>query len=94
MQSGQSSLEAYPPDYTTQCTQLANAINCSNTTVPDRLACMRAIPATVLEDAVEHLALTFAPVIDNVTYSGNVAETNRLAGNIARVPVLMGLKRR
>ena len=88
MESGQYSLRADVPDYTASWTSLAAAVNCA--TASDTLACMRALPATTLKDALEHLALTFSFVPDNVTYVGNAAEPNRLRGEIANVPTLAG----
>lgn len=90
MESGRYSIRADPPDYTASWYRLANAVGCSNTTVPDTLACMRAVPATTLKDAEGRLALAYPLVPNNVTYVGNATEPNRRAGNIARVPIPEG----
>ena len=66
---------------------LADALNCSST--PDVLACARAAPATTIKSIIEHAALDFAPVTDNVTQVSDPA-TRRAERNIALVPVFSG----
>lgn len=88
MQSGQYSIYVEPVDYTESWNRLAAAVNCGN--VPDPLACMREVDASVLKDNEEQLMLTFPFITDNHTYYGKAAEPNRIAGNVARVPTMGG----
>ncbi len=53
------------------------------------LACVRAAPATTIKSIIENFALPFRPVIDGVTFIAN-ATAARIAGNVARVPILEG----
>lgn len=66
---------------------LAASLNCSQST--SNLACVRAANATTIKSIIEHGALGFQPVVDNVTLIGNPAAA-RAAHNVAPVPVLMG----
>ncbi|APA14266.1 hypothetical protein SS1G_11930 [Sclerotinia sclerotiorum 1980 UF-70] len=66
---------------------LASGLGCSNTS--SALACLRAVDALVIKSYIEHAALSFQPVVDNVTRVSNpqVRRANHL---IANVPVLIG----
>ncbi len=66
---------------------LAKSLNCSETT--SNLACVRAAPATTIKSIIEHAALSFQPVVDNVTLvaSGSAA---RVSHKIANVSILTG----
>jgi carboxylesterase type B len=66
---------------------LAQQLNCS--TQPDVLECVRAANATTIISILEHSVLNFTPVKDNITALLD-PETARKAGNVARVPVLVG----
>lgn len=66
---------------------LLAGLNCTN--AKDSLACARAAPATSIKSVVEHQALAFAPVIDNITQSGNVANAIT-SSSAAPVPVMIG----
>jgi carboxylesterase type B len=66
---------------------LVAGLNCS--IVTDQLACVRAAPALAIKSIIEHEALLFAPVSDNVTQL-EFPEAARIAGDIARVPILTG----
>jgi carboxylesterase type B len=66
---------------------LAASLNCSQST--SNLACIRAANATAIKSIIEHAALGFQPVVDNVTLIGNPTAA-RAAHNVAPVPVLMG----
>jgi carboxylesterase type B len=66
---------------------LVAGLNCSTAT--DQLACVRAAPALTIKSIIEHEALDFAPVSDNVTQL-EFPEAARIAGDIARVPILTG----
>jgi carboxylesterase type B len=55
----------------------------------DVLACVRKVPRRVLTNAIERRALSFYPVIDNVTVLPH-QETFRAKGKIAPIPILTG----
>jgi carboxylesterase type B len=50
---------------------------------------VRSKPAPAIKDYVERNMLSFQPIIDNVTTAANIRE-RRLAGSIAKVPILTG----
>ena len=66
---------------------LVAAVNCTVAASP--IDCVRAVPATTIQTAIEVAALIFPPVVDNITFTGNVslAITSRTA---AHVPMLFG----
>lgn len=66
---------------------LVAGLNCSRAS--DQLACVRAAPASAIKSIEEHLALPFVPVSDNFTQL-EYPEAARIAGDIARVPILTG----
>ena len=66
---------------------LANALNCSS--VPEVLACVRSASATIIKSIIEHAALDFSPVTDNVTQVSDPA-TRRAERKVALVPVFLG----
>lgn len=66
---------------------LVAGLNCSIAT--DQFACVRAAPALAIKSVAEQEALLFAPVSDNVTQL-EFPEAARIAGNIARVPIMTG----
>lgn len=66
---------------------LVAGLNCS--AAPSQLACVRAAPALTIKSIIEHEALPFVPVSDNVTQL-EFPEAARIAGDIARVPILTG----
>lgn len=68
-------------------TALVAGLNCS--TASDQLECVRAAPASAIKSIEEHEALPFTPVSDNVTQL-EYPEAARIAGDIARVPILTG----
>jgi carboxylesterase type B len=93
LQSGQITLRAPVQDPAAAWRNLSGTIGCAGAD-EDVLACMRALPASALQDAEERLALSFQPVPDNTTFSMN-GRAARLASTpahprIARVPVLVG----
>ncbi|KEF53880.1 uncharacterized protein A1O9_10282 [Exophiala aquamarina CBS 119918] len=63
------------------------ALNC--TTSIDILKCMRRVDLATLMNTIEHLEVVFEYTLDNVTAVYR-SETARRAGNIARVPILIG----
>jgi len=65
---------------------LASALNCTG---PSNLTCIRAAPATAIKSIVEHQALSFNPVPDNITLVSDPA-SRRVKGNIANIPTLSG----
>ncbi len=67
---------------------LAAALNCSGSAAKI-LQCVKAADALTIQSIEEHAALFFGPVSDNVTQL-EFSEQARLAGNIARVPILTG----
>ncbi|KAJ9605057.1 hypothetical protein H2200_010447 [Cladophialophora chaetospira] len=66
---------------------LAAAVGCNDTATT--LKCMRGVPAMTLKNTSEHLALAFNFKTDNYTFIANRTAA-RLAGKIAKVPVLAG----
>jgi acetylcholinesterase len=68
---------------------LVSLLNCSTSPHTDDLACVRAAPATTIQNIIEEAALSFQPVVDNITLVGN-PDAARTAGNVARVPILTG----
>jgi carboxylesterase type B len=66
---------------------LVAGLNCSTEASP--LACVRAAPASAIKSIAEHEGLPFHPVSDNVTQL-EFPEAARIAGDIARVPILTG----
>ena len=88
MESGQTSfyINHNNSDQTAWNTLVAG-LNCSASA--DQLACVRAVPATTIKSVEEHLELAFVPVSDNITQL-EFPEAARIAGNIARVPILTG----
>ena len=87
MESGQLSFYGNNPNFTGPWREMVAGLNCSYSS--DILACVRAVPATTIKSVIEHLALAFQPVRDNVTFVTNPAAA-RLSGNIAKVPILNG----
>ncbi|KAH7165638.1 Alpha/Beta hydrolase protein [Dactylonectria macrodidyma] len=67
---------------------VAQAVGC-NKTNHDHLACMRAVPAADLIDAMSVAQVSFMPITDNITLPSGRAERWR-SGENAKVPVLMG----
>lgn len=88
LESGQTS---YSPTIGTSSVPdwdfLAAALNCTGT--QSNLTCVRAAPATVIQNIIEMAALSFNPVADNVTLVSNPV-ARRAAGEIAYIPTLSG----
>lgn len=87
LQSGQAAVYNQLTNGTVSWDVLAEQLNCS--TQPDVLKCVRAANATTIVSILEHSALTFTAVKDNITELQN-PEAARKSGNVARVPVLAG----
>lgn len=88
LESGQISYNAFPRVGTPNgFATLAKALNCSSGM--SQLDCVRAAPAKTIQSIIEMTAITFQPVVDNLTYVASPAG-NRAAGNFAKVPVLGG----
>jgi carboxylesterase type B len=66
---------------------LVKALNCTPQESP--LACVRAANFTTIQNIIEEQILDFNPVVDNITLVAN-PNAARAAGNIAKVPVLVG----
>lgn len=66
---------------------LAAALNCTDS--PSNLTCVRAAPATVIQNIIEEAELSFNPVADNVTLVSDPI-ARRAAGEIAYIPTLSG----
>ena len=67
---------------------LIQQLNCTGSDA-EILACARAADATTIKDIEEKSILSFRPVVDNITQIYN-ASIVRAAGQIAKVPVLIG----
>jgi carboxylesterase type B len=81
--------EALGVNPTASWASLVSALNCSQQAHSSNLACVRAAAATTIQNIIEHQALIFNPVRDNMTLLAN-PNAARAAGNVARVPVLTG----
>ena len=66
---------------------MVDAVNCTDSS--DVLACVRAVPQKDLTSVIEHLAIGFQPVIDNVTLPAH-PESLRPLGDISPVPLMTG----
>jgi len=66
---------------------LAASLNCYQST--SNLVCVRTANATTIKSIIEHAALGFQPMVDNITLIGNPAAA-RAAHNAAHVPMLVG----
>lgn len=62
-------------------------LSCADATSP--LTCMRAINASDITYAIEHLEITFSPVVDGITNSQDVAPLIK-SGQFAQVPFVTG----
>jgi carboxylesterase type B len=89
MESGQSSFYINPTNSPASWLTLAAALNCTKTHPASNLTCLRAANASTIKSTIEHLALAFTPVADNVTML-RYPEEARVNKSIARVPVLSG----
>ncbi|KIM94577.1 hypothetical protein OIDMADRAFT_45568 [Oidiodendron maius Zn] len=92
LESGQSSVPLISDvgiNSTESWVQLTTALNCSSTT--SNLSCVRSADATTIQSIIEHAALSFRPVIDNVTLIP-VQDTAaaRAAHNVANVSIMAG----
>ncbi|KAF2127653.1 alpha/beta-hydrolase [Dothidotthia symphoricarpi CBS 119687] len=89
LQSGQYSYRAAP--FTSSVPawyNLTAQLGCPGT-YRNNLTCVRAAPATKVQNIINMNSLIFNPVPDNVTLVTNPA-AQRLSGNIAHIPVLGG----
>lgn len=87
-ESGQASINPSPStNATVAWNTLVQMLNC--TTAASQLACVRSKPATVIQTIIDQAALIFTPTSDGVTQLVN-GQAARLAGNIAKVPLLTG----
>jgi carboxylesterase type B len=86
MESGQSSFYVNPTNSPASWDFLISQLNC---TTPDKLACARAAPASLLKMIEEVNSIPFRPVADNFT-SLRYPEAARKAGRIAPVPIMTG----
>jgi len=89
MESGQTSFYINPTNAPTSWLTLAAVLNCTHTHPHSNLTCLRAANASVIKSTIEHLALPFRPVSDNVTLL-RYPEAARLNKSIAAVPILTG----
>ncbi|KIV78038.1 hypothetical protein PV11_09801 [Exophiala sideris] len=89
MESGQSSFYINPTNAPTSWLTLAAALNCTESYPQSNLTCLRAANASVIKSTIEHLALAFTPVSDNVTML-RYPEAARVNKSIAPVPILSG----
>jgi carboxylesterase type B len=65
---------------------LIAALDCGT---EDPLTCARAAPATTIKNIIEMEALSFGPVVDNITETGNVRDAIT-SGTAADIPILIG----
>jgi len=89
MQSGQTTLYTNTNNAPTSWLALAAALNCTQSHPQSNLTCVRSFPANVVKSTIEHLAIPFAPVSDNVTNLRYPAAA-RANGTVAPVPILTG----
>ncbi|KAI9699141.1 MAG: hypothetical protein M1836_003331 [Candelina mexicana] len=87
-ESGQASTSwKDSPNGTAAWQSLISLLNC--TSGQSALDCARAVPALTIKSVIEHAALSFFPVTDNVTQIAD-PKGARAQGNIAKVPLLTG----
>ena len=89
MDSGQSSFYINPTNAPTSWLALAAALNCTLAYPQSNLTCLRKANASVIKSTIEHMALNFRPVSDNITFL-QYPEAARVNKNIAQVPILSG----
>lgn len=90
MESGQDSIRTTTPGSVPSVLSwnaLASGLGCSNTS--STLACIRAVDALTIKSYIEHAALSFRPVVDNITRFSN-PQQRRANRQIANVPILIG----
>ncbi|KAK5065409.1 hypothetical protein LTR84_001247 [Exophiala bonariae] len=87
MQSGQASFNINPTNEPTSWLALSAILNC--TSYASNLTCLRSIPASALKSTIEHMALPWPAVNDNVT-SPRYSEAARVNRSVANVPILTG----
>jgi carboxylesterase type B len=91
LESGQISLAgalSQGSNSTKSWLSLAAALNCTTKYSSD-LTCVRAAAATTIKSIIENKAISFRPVVDNVTLISSPAAA-RAAHNVANVPILVG----
>ncbi|KAF4554546.1 Carboxylesterase-like protein 20 [Elsinoe fawcettii] len=81
-------------DYThTNFTSLARLVNCTSSDPASELACMRTVPADLLESTYSRYnstpGLTFTPLYDNKTAFQNTTD-RALRGLVAKIPGIIG----
>ena len=86
-QSGQGTFRAPVADVHASWNTLSAALGCNTST--SALKCMRNLTASTIINSTQHLGLSFSAQPDNFTFVSNRTAA-RLAGNIAKVPVLAG----
>jgi len=87
LQSGQAALVgslSRGANYTNSWITLAKGLNCTEKGYTSDLTCVRAAGAGVIKGIIENGALSFQPVVDNVTLITNTAAA-RAAHKVANV---------
>jgi carboxylesterase type B len=88
LQSGQISYgpPSIPSNSVASWYALSKSLNCSG---ESNLTCVRDSPATTIKSIIEHAALDFSPVPDNITLVSDPAR-RRLSGDIPIIPTISG----
>ena len=89
MESGQATSYVNTTNAPTAWLALAAALNCTTTHPDSNLTCIRNQTASTLKNIIEHQALIFRPVTDNVTVL-RYPENARLNRSAANVPIMAG----
>lgn len=89
IESGQATSYVNVTNAPTAWLALAAALNCTTSHPKSNLTCLRNQTAETLKSIIEHGALAFRPVVDNVTVL-RYPEDARLNRSVAHVPVMAG----
>ncbi|KAJ9498839.1 hypothetical protein H2202_005516 [Exophiala xenobiotica] len=89
MESGQATSYVNTTNAPTAWLALAAALNCTTTHPDSNLTCIRNQSASTLKNIIEHQALIFRPVTDNLTVL-RYPENARLNRSTANVPIMVG----
>ncbi|KAJ9641752.1 uncharacterized protein PV06_03775 [Exophiala oligosperma] len=89
IESGQATSYVNTTNAPTAWLALAAALNCTTTHPKSNLTCLRNQTAETIKSVIEHRALAFRPVADNVTVL-RYPEDARLNRSVAHVPILAG----
>jgi carboxylesterase type B len=91
LQSGQASVSAFPREGGPAAwSGLVSALNCTGPSADAEFACVQRADALAIRGILNSSPLDFGPVNDNVTQATLPLTEARLAGRVAKVPILAG----